>query len=142
MLKDFDITGKRVLITGAGRGIGKGIALVMAEAGADVVVTSLGGDTAAQVGREVEALGRKGFGWAADAVALQASDFGKLKVRITMFEDGGRLFGLTAMAPLDLWDIWVVPLGLCLNTFELLKPKGQSAPLGPKYSDDEPKKDS
>jgi hypothetical protein len=80
------------------------------------------------------------FGWAADAVALQASDFGKLKVRLTMFEDGGRLFGLTGMAPLDLWDIWVVPLGLCVNTFELLNPKGQSAPLAPKYSDEEPEK--
>jgi len=78
------------------------------------------------------------FGWAAEASALQASEFGKLKLRITMFEDGGRLFVLTGMAPLDLWDVWVVPLGLMVNTFELLKPKGQTAPLAPKYEEAPP----
>jgi NAD(P)-dependent dehydrogenase (short-subunit alcohol dehydrogenase family) len=42
----------------------------MAEAGADVGVTSLGGETARQVGEEVTKLGRKGFGWAADATKV------------------------------------------------------------------------
>jgi 2-deoxy-D-gluconate 3-dehydrogenase len=70
LLNEFDITDKKVLITGAGRGIGKGIALVMAEAGADVAVTSLGGETAEQVAKEVQRLGRQGFGWAADATKV------------------------------------------------------------------------
>lgn len=77
------------------------------------------------------------FGWAVDASVLQANDSGKLKLRMTMFEDGGRLFLLIGMAPLELWEDWVVPLSRCLCTFELLEPKGQSAPLGPKYSDEE-----
>lgn len=41
MPSEFDITGKVVLITGAGRGIGKGIAQVLAEAGADIALNAL-----------------------------------------------------------------------------------------------------
>lgn len=71
MLQDFDLTDRKVLITGAGRGIGKGIALAMAEAGADVAVTSLGGETAEKVAEEVRKLGRHGLGFAADATKVQ-----------------------------------------------------------------------
>ena len=41
MPAEFDVTGKVVFITGAGRGIGKGIAQVLAEAGADIALTAL-----------------------------------------------------------------------------------------------------
>ena len=37
----FDITGQKALLVGAGRGIGNGIALAFAEAGAEVAVTGL-----------------------------------------------------------------------------------------------------
>jgi NAD(P)-dependent dehydrogenase (short-subunit alcohol dehydrogenase family) len=38
---EYDIAGKIVFITGAGRGIGKGIAQVLAEAGADIAINAL-----------------------------------------------------------------------------------------------------
>lgn len=70
MLGAFDLTGRKALLTGAGRGIGRGIALVLAEAGADVGVTSLGEASAKRVAAEVQALGRRGFGWAADGTKV------------------------------------------------------------------------
>ncbi len=73
-LREYDLSGRKVLITGAGRGIGKGIALVMAEAGADVGVTSLGQDSAARVAEEVRRLGRRGFGWAVDGTSVAATE--------------------------------------------------------------------
>src|SRR5689334_20415012 len=58
---EFDITGKVAFITGAGRGIGKGIAQVLAEAGADIALNALtpryvdgvAADIAAASGRRV-----------------------------------------------------------------------------------------
>ena len=41
MPTEFDITGKVVFITGAGRGTGKGIAEVLADAGADIALNAL-----------------------------------------------------------------------------------------------------
>jgi NAD(P)-dependent dehydrogenase (short-subunit alcohol dehydrogenase family) len=41
MIPEFELTGKTALITGAGRGIGTGIAEVFAEAGATVIVNAL-----------------------------------------------------------------------------------------------------
>ena len=38
MLPEFDLAGKTALVTGGGRGIGRGIALCLAEAGVDVAV--------------------------------------------------------------------------------------------------------
>lgn len=76
------------------------------------------------------------FGPAADAVALQASELGPLKLRVVAFEDGGRLFVLTAMAPLKLWDTVVATLSLAILTFELLEPKGNTVAVLPKPPDD------
>lgn len=67
ILKAFDLSGKTALVTGCNRGIGKGIALGLAEAGADIIGVSAtiklqGSDTE----KEVTALGRKFKAYQAD----------------------------------------------------------------------------
>jgi len=59
---DLDLTGTTALVTGAGRGIGRAIALSLAAAGADVAVNDFADEAAcAAVVAEIEALGRKGL---------------------------------------------------------------------------------
>lgn len=53
------LKGKVAIVTAAGRGIGRGIALRLAEAGADLVVNSYGEDTTRSTAEAVEATGRK-----------------------------------------------------------------------------------
>ena len=56
----MDISGKRALITGAAQRVGKGVALALAEAGADLVLHyNRSADAAAATGSEAEALGAK-----------------------------------------------------------------------------------
>jgi len=67
ILKSFDLSGKTAIVTGCNRGIGKGIALGLAEAGADIIGVSAtiklkGSETE----KEVMALGRKFTAYQAD----------------------------------------------------------------------------
>ncbi|WP_184179262.1 SDR family oxidoreductase [Rhabdobacter roseus] len=59
MLHAFNLTGKTALVTGCKRGIGKAMALALAEAGADIVGVSASLELEdSQVAREIKALGR------------------------------------------------------------------------------------
>lgn len=55
----FDLSERRALVTGASRGIGRAIALALAEAGADVAVTSRTGSAGDPVARDIETRGRR-----------------------------------------------------------------------------------
>lgn len=56
-LQAFDLTGKVALVTGANTGLGQGIALALAEAGADIAAAGI--VPADETGDKVRALGRK-----------------------------------------------------------------------------------
>lgn len=56
---NFSLEGKVALVTGASRGIGKAIAIALAEFGADVAVAARTVEALEQTAKEVQALGRR-----------------------------------------------------------------------------------
>jgi 2-deoxy-D-gluconate 3-dehydrogenase len=60
VLESFRLDGKTAVVTGARRGLGKAMAIALAEAGADVVAASVNMETdGGDVGREIIARGRR-----------------------------------------------------------------------------------
>jgi NAD(P)-dependent dehydrogenase (short-subunit alcohol dehydrogenase family) len=56
-MKLFDLSGRTALVTGAGRGIGRSIALGLAEAGCDLVLCSRSRDELEAVAAEAQGHG-------------------------------------------------------------------------------------
>ncbi|TCC46030.1 glucose 1-dehydrogenase [Kribbella capetownensis] len=69
VLDTFALTGKRALITGGNRGLGRAFALALAEAGADVAIAARDAERNAAVAGEIEARGRRGLAIQADITA-------------------------------------------------------------------------
>ena len=67
------LEGQTALITGAGRGIGKTIALNLAESGADIVLADMSPDVE-EVRKEVESMGRKCLTFEANVTDFDAID--------------------------------------------------------------------
>ena len=63
----FSLNGKVAVVTGSGRSIGKGIALCLAEAGADIVVTARTQTQIDETVAEIKATGRRATGVQFDA---------------------------------------------------------------------------
>jgi NAD(P)-dependent dehydrogenase (short-subunit alcohol dehydrogenase family) len=72
MLKMFDLTGKVAVVVGGHGGIGKAIALGLADAGADVVVASRSIEPLKAAAKEIQAKGRKSLAVSVDIVDIKS----------------------------------------------------------------------
>ena len=91
-MAEINLAERTALVTGASRGIGRGIALALARAGADIAVNyTRDADAAAATVAEIEALGRKAKAYQASVtdedacaamIAAIESDFGAMSILI------------------------------------------------------------
>jgi NAD(P)-dependent dehydrogenase (short-subunit alcohol dehydrogenase family) len=91
MTAPFDLTGQIALVTGAARGLGRAIALSLAEAGADVALGLRDASTDGALVAEIAALGRRALPLAMDVTNLGQSraaidsviaEFGRLDILV------------------------------------------------------------
>lgn len=71
ILDSFRLDGQVAVVTGGGRGIGEGIALGLAEAGADVVVAARRTEEIEAVAEKIRALGRKALAVTTDMMEIE-----------------------------------------------------------------------
>lgn len=74
ILDRFRLDGRRAVVTGASRGLGRAMALAMAEAGADVVITGRTDATLEATAAEIRALGRTAWTVRADMAVPAACE--------------------------------------------------------------------
>jgi meso-butanediol dehydrogenase/(S,S)-butanediol dehydrogenase/diacetyl reductase len=83
----FSLEGKIALVVGGGRGIGAGIAMSLAQAGADVLIADFDADLAAGSAADIEKLGRRSA-----AIQVDVRDTADVQAMIdTVERDFGRL---------------------------------------------------
>ena len=99
MLKEYSIEGRVAIVTGAARGIGKGIALTLAEAGADIVAVDRTTEENEQTASEIQALGRRCLAITTDVtreeqvqqmVSQAISKLGKIDILVNNAGKGAR----------------------------------------------------
>lgn len=110
------LTNKVAIVTAAGRGIGRSIALCLAEEGADVVVNSYNEDTTTRTAGDVQALGRRGLAMPFDITKPDAithvveetlNTFGKIDILVNNVGAGPKTWNTSDAGPLSQWiDLW------------------------------------
>ena len=117
----MNLDNKIAIVTGAGQGIGKAIAIRLANAGADVAIFDLNMDSAAAVAQEIEGIGRNALPVQADVsqsadvnagVEKVISTLGRVDILVNNAGIAGRTLPLTDLEEAD-WDavIGVKPNG-------------------------------
>ncbi len=107
----FDLSGRTALVTGGGRGIGRHIALGLAEAGAHVLIASRKRDACEDAAREIAERGGRATARAADLsrdedvaelAAWACDEVGPLDV---LFNNAALIWGAPTLEfPIDAWD--------------------------------------
>ena len=110
----FRLDNKIAIVTGSGRGLGKEMALALAEAGADLVVTSRTRKEIDAVAREIQGLGRRAIAVPMDVtkqddvngmVAKAVDEFGKIDILVN---NSGTLLQRNFLEhTLEDWDILI-----------------------------------
>lgn len=136
MLKSLDLTGRVAVVIGGTSGIGRTLALGLAEAGADVVATGRRENLVKEVAAEIESLGRKSLAVAVDVLDRASVDalrdavvkhFGRVDILLNAAGKIGRK--PTVTFPEAEWDetfnVNVTgALRACQAFYELLKKSG------------------
>jgi 3-oxoacyl-[acyl-carrier protein] reductase len=126
------LNGKRAFVTGGSRGIGRGIAVALAQAGADVAIGYRRDEAAAEATvKEIETAGRRGIAFAADVrdaeavrATLQAAhaDLGGLDIVVANAGVATRFQPLHEVEP-GYWDrILSIDLGGVFHTLHSALP--------------------
>jgi gluconate 5-dehydrogenase len=112
VLDRFRQDGKRALITGASRGLGRSMALALADVGADIILTGRTQATLDATAADIRALGRQAWTIVADmgvpaeceqAVAAAIRDFGPIDILINNV--GNRVENVPITTePLETWQ--------------------------------------
>lgn len=107
----FRLDGQVAMVTGAGGGIGRAMAIALAEAGADIGCADLDLTTAEETARQVRECGRRAVAVSGDvtseraiaeSVATIVAELGGLDIAMANAGIGEKRFPLTE-APLDMW---------------------------------------
>jgi len=107
----WDLSGKPALVTGAGRGLGRAMAVALAEHGCDVALVARSEDQLRSAADEIEALGRRAFPYPFDlARADEVPDLvGRITeeaglVEVLVNNAGTTRRGQATELPLEDWD--------------------------------------